>query len=105
MNYLSAKIIKYNSSATSSKLKKKLVSFITNWEKLKLTLEDMYKINYDPDLDDTDNIDNLDYVEVHDAKIYSMEKRKNTCKSCKNCARCCNNFKVQSFRERILYLL
>ena len=23
----------------------------------------MYKINYDPDLDDTDNIDNLDYVQ------------------------------------------
>ncbi|KYN13615.1 hypothetical protein ALC57_14192 [Trachymyrmex cornetzi] len=88
MNYLSAKIIKYNSSATSSKLKEELISFVTNWEKLKLTLENTYEINYNPDLNDTDNIDNSDYVEVHDAEICSMEKGKNTCKSCKNCARC-----------------
>ncbi|KYM99220.1 hypothetical protein ALC62_10042, partial [Cyphomyrmex costatus] len=86
---LSAKIIKYNSSATSSKLKEELVSFSTNWEKLKLTLEDTYKMNYNPDLDNTDNIDNSDYVEVHDAEICNMERGKNTWKSCKNCARCC----------------
>ncbi|KAJ3648783.1 hypothetical protein Zmor_020559 [Zophobas morio] len=50
MKYLSAKIIKYNSTATSSQFKEELLSFASNWEKLKLTLEDTYKTNYDLDL-------------------------------------------------------
>ncbi|KAJ3645228.1 hypothetical protein Zmor_022905 [Zophobas morio] len=69
MKYLSAKIIKYNSTATSSQLKEELLSFASNWEKLKLTLEDTYKTNYDLDLhiieddyDDEDGIDTMIFV-------------------------------------------
>ncbi|XP_063915502.1 uncharacterized protein LOC135131621 [Zophobas morio] len=45
-------------------LKEELLSFASNWEKLKLTLEDTYKTNYDLDLhiieDDYDNEDGID---------------------------------------------
>ncbi|KAJ3645913.1 hypothetical protein Zmor_023532 [Zophobas morio] len=94
MKYLSAKIIKYNSTATSSQLKEALLSFASNWEKLKLTLEDTYKTNYDLDLhiieDDYDDEDGIDTVNLpNSSEITDVKLKKNICKSCKNCAICC----------------
>ena len=94
MKYLSAKIIKYNSTATSSQLKEELLSFASNWEKLKLTLEDTYKTNYDLDLhiieDDYDDEDGIDTVNLpNSSEITDVKLKKNICKSCKNCAICC----------------
>lgn len=78
MVFLYKKIDKFNPLATPGTIKEELISFASNWDKLKLSLEEAYEINYEIN----------DYDEEAENDMTPAEVKK-TCKSCTNCPVCC----------------
>ncbi|CAH1965229.1 unnamed protein product [Acanthoscelides obtectus] len=76
---MSKKLLLINSNVTLDGLHNELENFISNWDSLKLNIQDQHSLHFKTEGGATEESE----------KVLGCNEGNSQCKSCKNCALCC----------------